>query len=536
MFASFNRQPMRPKAERMRQKMAPFQFPAPVRGWIENESLAFPQPGGASLLENWFPTATSIRLRGGCVRHATLDDTVESLFAYRAGSQRMFGSDETSVYDITAPVDPDVAPTADITGQTSGYYSNIQFTTSGGDFLYILNGTDDPQLYDGAAWIPINGASTPSITGVTSADLIQGTSYRNRLFFIEKLSLNVWYPAVGALGGLLENITLAGIFKRGGVLLFCSTWSTDSGDGLDDKFVVVSTEGEIAVFQGANPSGTTEADWFLVGVYTTSRPLGKNAWLSVGGDLLILTEEGIMPMSEIISKDPAALSLSAISKAIEPAWKAAVSDRRSAPWEIVKWPEKNMAIISVPQTSAAQQIMCFVVNLETGAWAKYTGWDARTIISFDGRAFFGATDGRVRECETGGNDDGLPYVCRYIGLFEQLQLPGMYKSIRQGRPNFIATEPFNPDVTVCVNYDLTLPAPPNSVENYSLDVWDQGLWDVALWDNGTSESIPTFRWVSIDRAGFAIAPALQVTCGVTPTPGAELLSMDITFETGAMVV
>lgn len=537
MFANFSRQPARPKAERGRQKMIPFQFPAAVRGWIANESLAFPQPGGAFVLDNWFPTTTGIRLRGGNARHATIGtDPVESLFAYRSTLRRMFASDETSVFDITAPADPDVAPTADITGQTSGYYSAVPFTTAGGDFLYILNGTDDPQLYDGSTWTAINGASTPSITNVTSADLIQGNAYRNRLFFVEKQSLNIWYPAVGSLGGALENITLSGTFKKGGVILFCATWSLDAGDGMDDKFVVASTEGEVAVFEGSNPSGTTQQDWNLIGVYATSRCLGKNAFLQIGGDLLLLTEEGITPLSEIIQKDPAALSLSAVSRAIEPEWKRAVADRRSLPWEVVKWPEKNMAIINVPRTSAGQELMCFVVNLETGAWGRYTGWDVRCVLSFDERAFFGSGDGRVRECETGGNDDGSPYVCTYVGLFEHLGQPGVYKVVQQARPNFIASEPFNPQVSVSTNYTAQLPAPPNSVPNYSLDVWDQGLWDVALWDNGSSLPFPVFRWVSIGRAGMAMAPVVQVTCGIDPTPNAELLSIDVTFEAGGLVV
>jgi len=538
MFANFNRQPARPKAQRGRQKSQTFQFPAAVRGWITNESLAFPQPGGAFVLDNWFPTQTGVRLRGGCERHATLvvDDPVQSLFAYRAGVVRMFASDEANVYDITAPVDPNVAPAADITGQTSGYYSSIPFTTAGGDFLYILNGTDDPQLYDGATWTAINGASTPAITNVTSADLIQGTSYRNRIFFVEKQSLNIWYPVVGSLGGALDNITLSGTFKKGGTILFCATWSIDAGDGADDRFVVVSTAGEAAVFEGANPSGTTEADWNLVGVYSLSRGLGKNAYLQIGGDLLILTEEGITPFTAVVQKDPAALSMSAVSMSIETAWKRAVADRRNLPWEVVKWPEKNMAIINVPRASDDQLAICFVVNLETGAWSQYTGWDTRTLLVFDERAFFGANDGRVRECETGGNDDGQAYVCTYVGLFEHLGQPGMHKVVQQARPNFIASEPFSPQVSVSTNYTLQLPAPPNSIPNYSLDVWDQGLWDVSLWDNGSSLQFPVFRWVSIGRAGMAIAPVVQVTCGIDPTPGAELLSIDITFEIGDLVV
>ena len=50
----------------------PFTFPAPTRGWVINENLAMAQPGGASVLDNWIPTATGIKARGGNQKYATL--------------------------------------------------------------------------------------------------------------------------------------------------------------------------------------------------------------------------------------------------------------------------------------------------------------------------------------------------------------------------------------------------------------------------------------------------------------------------------
>ncbi|MFK5282932.1 hypothetical protein ACI3PL_25530, partial [Lacticaseibacillus paracasei] len=60
--------------------------------------------------------------------------------------------------------------------------------------------------------------------------------------------------------------------------------SMDAGDGLDDKCVFVSSEGEVAVYEGTNPGSA--ADWRKAGVYQITRPLGQNAKVSAGGDLL----------------------------------------------------------------------------------------------------------------------------------------------------------------------------------------------------------------------------------------------------------
>ena len=95
-------------------------FPAPNKGWIRNDSIATPKPGGAEVMDNWFPTPEGCRMRKGSIKHATIDDEVTHLTAYTSGTGKFYACDETSIYDITTPADPDVAPTADITGKTSG--------------------------------------------------------------------------------------------------------------------------------------------------------------------------------------------------------------------------------------------------------------------------------------------------------------------------------------------------------------------------------------------------------------------------------
>ena len=124
----------------------------------------------------------------------------------------------------------------------------------------------------------------------------------------------------------------------------------DAGDGVDDKCVFVSDLGEVAIYEGPDPSNadpeTDTEPWRLVGRYDITEPLGKNAHMRAGGDLLIATVDGIVPISEAIRKDVAALSLSAVSRPIEPDWKKEARARLGdSPWELLKWPDRNMAIV-----------------------------------------------------------------------------------------------------------------------------------------------------------------------------------------------
>jgi hypothetical protein len=113
---------------------------------------------------------------------------------------------------------------------------------------------------------------------------------------------------------------------------------------------------------------------------------------------------------------------------------------------------------------------------------------------------------------------------------------GANKIVHMARTVFLAGRAFLPKLSMSVNYQVRLPsAPPSTPNSASLDEWDTGLWDVAVWDAGTEKRVQT-KWSSIGASGFVVAPQVQVTSGTTFAPDAELVAIDVTFETGAVVV
>lgn len=507
----------------------PKSFPAPIRGWIESESLAQDIQGGASVLENFFPTTRGIRPRGGLLRHATITAGVQSLMVWRSGTaERLFGSDSTAIYNITSPASPTVQPAADVSGLASGTFSSVMFANAAGDFLVAVNGANDRQLYNGIGW-----TTSPVITGVASASLSHVWVFKNRLFFVQKNTLNAWCLAVNAIGGAATQISLSGVFKKGGSLLFGDTWSVDAGDGLDDICVFVSTLGEVVAFAGIDPADPNL--WQQQGRYDIGRPLGRNAYFRAGGDLVIATTDGMVPLSAAMNKDPAALTLAAVSRAIEQEWKRqAVVRETSMNWSALKWIARNMAIVGLP-TVGASEVCCFVVNLLTGAWAKYTGWNASCLAEMGSQAFIGTPDGAVMIAEAGGTDDGAPYQCTFIGLYDHLSSPAATKTANMARTSWLYRKPFNARVSISTDYTAKLPAYPPAAQHPSLDVWDVGKWDFALWDAGTALKLVT-SWVSVSGQGFALAPNIQMTCSHAGPPEAELVSVDLLYEQGGMAV
>lgn len=511
-------------------------FPAPVRGLVLVENLAASGGASALVLDNWFPTKTGIRVRGGSTLHATVgatDDPVKSLFTYvGAASEKMFAACDGNIYDITTPADSAVIPTAAVTGRTADYYSTEHIGTVGGDYLYAVNGADLALLFDGATWTPIDGASTPAITGATTSEFSHVWGFKSRLFFVRGGTLDSYYLPVDSVGGAAQKFSLAGVFKKGGSLLFGASWTVNLGNVEDERCVFVSTEGEVAVYQGTDPSSAST--WAIVGRYEITKPQGQNATMHAGGDLLIATEGGVVPMSEIATKDPAALSAAAVSRPIEPMWTDLVSDRQDVPWEIAKWPAYNMAIFTAPNTTGVDpKVLC--VNLHTGAWARYTGWDARCVTILGRKAYFGTNTGVVVQCEVGGSDMGSIYVCKFSGSFDHFGSPAVHKNIEMARGTFLTKTPIDPEVSVTFDYETEFPSAPNAAAIQPSSGWDEGFWDISMWDADATQRA-VLPWVSVGGDGISAAPQVQISVGSTGRPMTELVAIDILYQTGGIVV
>jgi len=513
-------------------------LPAPVNGWSVASPLVMPEPASARVLDNWFPTTTGVKPRGGTKRRATIASAapVVSMFAYSGnGVEKFFAATASSVFDITTVADPDTIPAATVTGQSGGYYSVTQLSNVAGTHLYACNGANAPLYYDGSSFVKVTGATTPAITGVTTSDLSGCFTYASRLFFLKKNSLTVHYLAVDAIGGAVGTLTLAGVMRKGGSLLFGATWSMDAGDGLDDKAVFVSDQGEVAVAEGIDPSDP--ASWRIVGVYDIGVPLGPRAWVRVGGELLIATVDGIIPLSAATQGDRTQLALSAVSKPIEPEWRKEALARNTANIEMIRWVEGRALIVSQPETFEGQANQAFVANIETRKWCRWTGLDTNCLATFQGRAFFGTSLGRVVEFDTTGTDDGALYVCRLVMNDDPLGAMGATKTLRQARATFRATHAVTAKLSASTDYAVATPSAPNSIDDFNPSIWDAAIWDDAIWDAGRGEyQTKTTRWQSIGVTGFSFLVACQIAMGITPAPDAEMVSIDVTFEEGGVVV
>lgn len=506
-------------------------LPAPNRGWIKNQNLAIAEGQGAEVLDNWFPTPQGCRMRKGSIKRATCDTdkAIQHLATYETGSvSKLFACDSGAIYDATPDdvADEDTALTAAVSSLTSGDWSSVQFAAGGGIYLVMANGADSVREYDGTSW------STPTITGVTSADLSFVWSFKNRLFFIEEGTLKAWYLASLSISGAANSVDLGGVFRYGGTLLFGGTFSRDSGSGLDDFCVFVTENGEIAVYQGNDPSSAT--DWALVGVYKIGKPLGKNAFFKAGGDLAIATDDGIVSVAAALNQDRAGIT--PITYPIEEAWRIIINERAFSgfPFQTVLWQKQSMLVVAVPAFSGFVPF-CLVANSKTGAWARYTDWDMRSIAVLGDKLYFGTSDGLVVEGETGGADQDSSYACVCIPKFDMFGSANEKSAVHQrivARTNY----PFSVQLFASADYVYDVPAPLPADPDEEGDTWGSGIWGTAIWGGVTDTKEAITDWQAVAAFGHALAPGVQIASGRNTEPDLELISLHLQYAEAGVIV
>lgn len=471
---------------------------------------------------------------------------IVSAFEYSFGTNRkMFAANETKVFDVTTVGTPVLAAS----GRTSGNYAAAQMsTTDGSNYLLAVNDTGDPVLrFDGTTWVNASGpgAVAPTITGPLGSAVVSGLNlvyvwkHHRRMFFIEANSFNAWYlPTIDAVGGVLVKLPLSGSFKRGGRLLFGATWTVDAGDGLDNKCCFVSTEGEVALFSGTNPSDIL--NWRQDGIFQLAEPMGMNAHFTMGGDLLVLTTEGILPLSQAIQKTAEQLDLASLTRSIKRMWREEVKAKRGFPWTARKWDEYGGIFVTVPGGDPGNRY-CLAANNATIAWSRFTGWDATCWLRLGENMFFGTQDGFIMQMDRTGKDDGQPYVATLVGGWELFQSGAAQSTWHQARASFMTNgvQPFIPQLDAALDYVVELPPPPPPGElPPHQDVWDQGQWDEARWDQASAvkPAIRNTLWISIGKMGFSHAPIVQVTVAQDTPPDVELLVLAATSERAGVTV
>lgn len=508
--------------------------PAPFLGLDTVSPLAQMDPNAAVQMDNFISQAGGVRLRTGWYEYATgLPSAIKTVFSWNGAplnavsppsiTSTLFCSTDEGIYEIPVAGDYSAAvPDVDLLGiQNAGRLSYVMFNTGFQNYLVVASEAGGVWIYDGTAWTKMVQGGAPGvgvIEGVNPDDFCFVMAWKERLWFIRQNSTEAWYLPIQSVGGTAEYVDFGPSFTHGGQLLALISWTQDAGKGLDDHLVVLSSAGDMAVFQGTDPS--TVETFGMIGTWFIGQPpIGRRCFTETGGTPFILTERGLLSASDLVqgglqtantSNTAQSAGLRRIQNALQQDFSTLLN---TDGWEVRNVRTESVMILR-PQTTVDGYEQ-YLWTTHTMAWAILRDIPIRTFGSrLD--AFYGGTeDGRVLRLFDGSTDgrklDGSGETeirGRVTPAFSYYGDVATVKHAVMARADFLAE--VNPAYIIRIMADFTLrgdEGSPIAVPTIA-SRWDDAFWDQGNWAGGP---VAFGEWRTVGVIGRALAPSLFVS-------------------------
>lgn len=429
----------------------PFQgvtMPGPVLGLDLTSPIDNMDPSHALELINVFPGNGLSSVRQGYFKFAKPSSNAIRFMTQLAktdGTKLLVAATNTELYSVsTAGVVTNITKASP---HTSGEFTSVIFNNK----IYLCNNagtaTDQAQYWDGSA----AQAADLAFTGVSLQNLCSVSSYRERLYFVERNSMNMWYGALNATGvaaSALTSFDTSRTFKHGGYLIHAGSYTNQTAISSQNLFFACTSEGELAFWQGTDPGNTTGSEpWTLVARYKIGKPLGFRCFVRVGADIWVITQQGIVPISALFQADPE-MALKAVSDKLNP---LIASSAKAIPfsylWGGFTWSIGRRVYITAPISAGTSWF--FVYSMDSKGWTIFQldkTTDSLSSCVFNDLPYYGGSDGTIWKGETGYTDraeTGVAGNAIYFNIrtpFSFYGTRGNYKVFRDIRP-IVQTQP-----------------------------------------------------------------------------------------------
>lgn len=469
---------------------------APIGGLNVRDSLDAMSSFDAVVLDNYIPRDTKLSLRKGYTVYTKTDTAFLTLAAYKKyGAVRFLGISDGHAYNISSK--KNIKTYNSITFQNNRCQT-VQYK----DRLFFMNGVDKPKMF----YVDDNGNDVFTdweftAEGLAPEKIIAGTVSKQFLWFVEKGAMKVWYSAeAGNISGELYNFDLSQVARFGGHIMAVCCWTLDGGQGIDDLTVFLTSEGEAIVYSGINPNSADK--WELKGTYKIGRPIGYRCTFQYQGDVIIITEDGYLPLSKVLPLNQAGASALAFSDKI----RGLVLDRTSnnhgkEGWQGIIYPRGGLALFNVPVSRNFEQ---HVININNGSWCRFTNIKSYCWELFEGRLYFGSDYG-VCLFDDGYSDAGNYIYGEVQQAFNNLGFDGL-KKIQLLNPRTKSSTQYALVIYTNMDFEDRQAAYAENLGTTGITKWNETPWSClknqigSKWQTlrGTIRS----QWIANSATGF----------------------------------
>ena len=504
-------------------KSRDFILSAPIQGLNARDSIDAMDPLYAITMDNYIPLDSKIQLRPGFSKHANFSEIGEiyGLAAYRKpNSNRFIAICEGKAYNITSGINPIELGT--ITGNVE--CQKVQYK----DRLFFVNGSSTPKVF----YIDDNNESHFEDWGFSGANLadtkiINAAVSKEFLWFVERGSMKAWHASqAGNVSGTLNSFDLSQISKYGGELIAVADWTVDGGQGIDDLTVFITSEGEIFVYSGSNPNNASS--WELKGSYKMSKPIGYNCLMPYQGDIVIISEDGYIPLSRALALGASGQSNYAFSDNIRGlVLERTAYGRNHTGWQGIIYTKRGYGIFNVPVNNSFEQ---HVINVNTGAWCRFTGINSRCWCEFEGNLYFAAPK-VVYKFDNSMSDDGLEINGHIEQAYNNFGTNAL-KRIPLLNPKTKCTNNYNLVIYTNMDFENQKVDYHTSISVESGTKWNAVKWNTAKWSCSKANIIRS-QWIQNSAVGYKASIVFK-----TRTKGRliEWYNTGIRYEVGSGIM
>lgn len=396
-----------------------------------------------------------------------------------------------------------------------------------------------------AKWDYVSDYSTPIGTALNDQQLgfsadpskfVFPVVWKSRLWFVEKDTTRAWYMPVNSLFGTANGIDFGARMRAGGPLAGLWNWSYDAGNGMDASLVAVSTTGDVIIYQGTDPSSTStfgmKGTWSVGGV-----PYGRRIATDFGGDMLLLSTLGVVPMSRLVVGQPVVAgdrSVYATEKISNLFTQAVNAGRLLQGWQVLLNPSEAALMVLVPTAPNAPTSQLAMAFAGRGWW-PFRDLPMFCAGNWAGQVYFGTVDGRV--CVNTGYVDNValaaptafsPVKFSFLSAFDNLGTTKM-KRVLMLRPS-VLSQSAAPTIQARAKFgfDLNEPAPPSASGARVTNAWDTAVWDLSTWSGdynpfgGLSGGGGVGRELAVAIQGLATSRTVFASCDIFFDVGGDL--------------
>jgi|GEM_PF-2380920 len=377
-------------------------------------------------------------------------------------------------------------------------------------------------------------AYAPSIAGVDPATFASVVVWANRVWYTQKDTTVGWYLGINAIYGTATSFDFSMRFRAGGPLVGLFNWTADGGSGMTNSLVAISGGGDVSIYQGTDPSLASafglKGTWYVGGV-----PFGRRIATDYGGDLLILSQIGIVSLTKlIVGNSILDRNQYATAKIANLFNVLATTYKTLKAWSLRIHPNDNALLVTVP-VADGQATTQLAMSLTTRGWFQYRDLPIVSTEAWGGQLYFGTADGRV--CVNTDYVDNVllsnpnayaPVQYSLLTSFQGLG-NGRQKRVLTIRPTILSQGSLvQPQATAKYRYDISEPAAPSGSGAAGAGTWDNATWDASTWAGAyAAQQNP--------QGAAGMGPEVAIAIRGSATSRTSIVGIDVIYDMGGFL-